>query len=242
MYLGQLGNGPNGYRIQQEKKAGMRARCAGGANILPSKWTAAKYPPGMVPNVLPKESWAAYVARMKAAGYPPFRSRYWFECAAGYPMYWNWRIQSQVQKTVPTAEETAEAFVEEVKKIAPAPPVEGPTVITAPPTVAAPAPPPPKAVTEAPTLSLAEQYALQQEAGAPTVPVDSVPQAAPPAAETAAFPLMEQYRRQFQETEAQPAADATPQQARVEAQKRGAGIGTILAVGIPLALAVAGAG
>ena len=133
MYLGALGQrDDNGNKRRKAKQAAVNAQCGGGANVLPSRWTAGKYPVGSTPTslgLLGQPTWDAYVAYLAALGYPPQVSRYWFECKAGYPMYWNWRIAQQVKTLVPTAEETAEAFVEEVKKIAPPPPIEKPTVV-----------------------------------------------------------------------------------------------------------------
>jgi hypothetical protein len=178
-----------------------------------------------VPTALPREKWEVYKARLAAIGYPPQISRYWFECAAGFPLYWQWRIEQQVQKLVPTAEETAEAFVAEVQKIAPPPPIEKPTVVTPPDSRLAPPPPMPP-ITRG------------------TLPVDSQLYAPPPpAAVSAAFPLQEAYKRRWLERQAIAATDAMPADAMPAPEKKpGAGIGMALAAGAAGLLAMVAGG
>lgn len=216
MYLGTLGqgNGPNGggSELRDQRRREQAKRCK--QNGAASAWTAAKY---------------GYGGQNIFGG----RGKYWQECAAGYPEYYNWLIQQRVQKLVPTAEETAEAFVTEVKRLPgrdigppitarPAlPRVDIPTPRVPPPPappITAPRPMPPAAVT----------------------PVDSVVRApAPPAAVAREFPLMEQFRRQQMEARAQPAAPAdlpvpTPvPEVEVAANKN---LATILLLGIPVVL------
>lgn len=230
MYLGTLANGSGDRQERtQAAKAAIKSACGGGANILPSQWTAGKYPLGQTPANLTyiryQGTYDQYAAKMRAAGYPPTISRYWFECAGGYPMYWNWRIAQQVKTLVPTAEETAEAFVEEVKKIAPPPPIEKPTVVTPPDSRLAPPPPMPPITTG-------------------TVPVDSQLYAPPPpAAVSAAFPLQEAYKRRWLERQAGAAADAMPDDAMPAPEKKpGAGIGMALAAGAAGLLAMVAGG
>ena len=207
MYLGTLANGsgdaPERRRIARAAKL---AACRGGGNVLASIWTEKKFP---VPYRYPSPS-----------------DKYWAECKAGYPMYWNWRIAQQVKTLVPTAEETAEAFVEEVKKIAPPPPIEKPTVVTPPDSRLAPPPPMPPATTRG------------------TLPVDSQLYAPPPpAAVSAAFPLQEAYKRRWLERQAGAAADAMPDDAMPAPEKKpGAGIGMALAAGAAGLLAMVAGG
>ena len=224
MYLGALANGNNGYARRKAKQSVVSGACGGPANALPNAWTRAKWPVGSVPTALPREKWEVYKARLASYGYPPQISRFWFECAAGFPLYWAWRIEQQVAKLVPTAEETAEAFVEEVKKIAPPAPVEKPTVVTPPDSRLAPPPPMP------PVRG--------------TLPVDSQLYAPPPpAAVSAAFPLQERYKRLWLERQAIAATDAMPADAAPTTEKKpGAGIGMALAAGAAGLLAMVAGG
>lgn len=221
MYLGRLANGSGDAperRLARQKASIQRCR---NSNPAAYKWTVAKY------GVAPKAS--AYGGSLALA-----RNKVMQECAAGWPEYWNWRIASQTQKLVPTAEETAEAFIEEVKKISP-PLIDKPVLIAAPPDVAAPAPPPP---VSAPDVRYTQPYVPPPNG---TVPVDSQPQAPPPAAIAAEFPLMEQYRREQMEVRARPAADVTPNGVPPIVEKKApGGIGTALALGIPIVLMMAG--
>lgn len=256
MYLGTLSNGPNGGNRKptksQLKRQALISRCA--MNPQASAWTAAKYgmptrngrplkrPPAvfMSPGQRPGlPTAAAFRKYMTGLGFPQIAHgvEYWYECERGWPEYEKFKFAEMAKKFIPTAEETAEAFVEEVKKVAP-PLVQKPIVVPAPPEVAAPAPPvlkPALPPVRAPDMRYIQPYVPPPNG---TLPVDS----APPE-----FPLMARFRAQQEAKAPSPAADATPEgmptptpDAVKAAQQRGAGIGTILALGIPIALAMAG--
>lgn len=252
MYLGALSNGPNGGNrrptLGERRAQAFLSRCA--VNPQASDWTGAKYgvptrngrplrkPPGVFMNPaqmanLPTPK--AYRDYMTRLGYGHLASgiEYWYECQAGWPEYEAFKFAEMAKRFIPTAEETAEAFVEEVKKVAP-PLVEKPILVPAPPGVPAPAPP----VLKPPPVRAPDMRYIQPYVPPPngTLPVDS----APPE-----FPLMARFRAQQAAKAPSPAADATPEAMPTPdqvkaAQQRGAGIGTILALGIPIALAIAG--
>lgn len=220
MYLGRLANG-SGDRPPRDPWGGVRERLAAcrTKNALAYDWTVAKL--GMPALAGTSGIWGKY-SPIQYGQTPP--ASLWTECANGYPMYMQFQFQEAARKLIPTAQEAAEAFVEEIKTIAPTVPVEMPTVVTPPDSRLAP--PPPLRMTiptgEVPPLMV-------------TTPVDSIP--------GAAFPLMQRYQQQV------PVADESlitqyhappPEGAAPPEEKKGAGIGTVLALGIPLVLAMAG--
>lgn len=214
MYLGYLANG-SGDRPRISPGARRRAKLAECQRRDPPAfdWTAAKLGAshlvgtGLFRQVEPNAPATLYS-----------------ECTNNFPMYRQFMFQEAALKLIPTAQETAEAFIEEIKTVAPTVPVEMPTVVTPPDSRLAP--PPPLYMTR-PTGEVPARMV--------TTPVDSIP--------GAAFPLMQQYQQQA------PGADESlisqyyeppPEAAAPPEEKKGAGIGTALALGIPLVLAIAG--
>ena len=155
------GNAEERERRKREERAAINRRC--NINRLASEWTKAKYgsnigTPRIPPTRGPDATYEAHVARFKKLGYPPRFHKYWYECRDGYPEYMQFQFQQAAQKLIPTAEETAEAFVKEVKEIAP-PLVEKPAVVPAPVGVPAPAPPPPPVpTTQRAPVSVVERF------------------------------------------------------------------------------------
>jgi hypothetical protein len=162
-------------------------------------------------------------------------------------MWGDEQFRLKISRYVPTVEETAVAFVEELTKLAPAPPTTGPTVVTPPdvliaPPVSAPAPlPVTESAESASPESLMDKYAAQQgDAADPWemrayLPVDSERAAQLPAhVLQQEYPLMQQYGEQ---RDAAIAAEVGPEGAPpAPEKKKGAGIGTVLLLAAPLAL------